>query len=173
MLRPAHGVLRRAPGCPAAGHMQTALAAAVPRLHRITGHRAFEDRPLAVHDRLEGAHTDGGGLLGQYFNPLTGKATKTHGNTITLGGLPCCAGCARRLLLSCASYVRCPPRNVHCSKPAYHLPAGARSDSYYEYLLKQWLLTGKQTDWLRERYVKAMKSVRSRRGGAAQVGCTT
>ena len=40
--------------------------------------------------------------------------------------------------------------------------AGARSDSYYEYLLKQWLLTGKQTDWLRERYVQAMKSVRSR-----------
>lgn len=41
-------------------------------------------------------------------------------------------------------------------------PAGARSDSYYEYLLKQWVLTGKKDGWLRERYVKAMHSVRSR-----------
>ena len=40
--------------------------------------------------------------------------------------------------------------------------AGARSDSYYEYLLKQWLLTGKTEDWLRERYVQAMQSVRGR-----------
>ena len=51
--------------------------------------------PLAVHDRLEGAHTDGGGLLGQFFNPLTGKAAKAHGHTITLGALhlvlPCYA----------------------------------------------------------------------------------
>lgn len=42
------------------------------------------------------------------------------------------------------------------------VPAGARSDSYYEYLLKQWLLTGKSEDWLRNRYIQAMQSVRSR-----------
>ena len=42
------------------------------------------------------------------------------------------------------------------------LPAGARSDSYYEYLLKQWLLTGKTQGWLRERYVLAMRGVRTR-----------
>ena len=61
-----------------------------------------------------------------------------------------------------ASCVRCLPQDTHRFKTGFHLSAGARSDSYYEYLLKQWLLTGKQTDWLRERYVKAMKSVRSR-----------
>ncbi len=44
------------------------------------------------------------------------------------------------------------------------MAAGARSDSYYEYLLKQWLLTGKSEGWLRERYIQAMQSVRSRWG---------
>ena len=49
--------------------------------------------------------------------------------------------------------------------PANGLPAaGARSDSYYEYLLKQWLLTGKSEGWLLERYVQAMQGVRSRCG---------
>ncbi|CAJ0575598.1 unnamed protein product, partial [Mesorhabditis spiculigera] len=36
---------------------------------------------------------------------------------------------------------------------------GARSDSYYEYLLKQWLQTGKKTQWLIDDYVKAMSSM--------------
>ena len=53
---------------------------------RLTGHAPFERVPLAVHERLEGAAADGGGLLGQFFSPLTGKAHKTHGHTITLGG---------------------------------------------------------------------------------------
>lgn len=92
-------------------------------LARITGHAAFERAPLAVHEQLKGHVAVGGGLLGQYFNPMTGKATHKHGATITLG---------------------------------------ARSDSYYEYLLKQWLLTGKSEDWLRNRYIQAMQSVRSR-----------
>ncbi|KAL4430639.1 hypothetical protein ABPG75_005895 [Micractinium tetrahymenae] len=91
-------------------------------LARITGHAAFEEVPLKVHDLLEAHATSAGGLLGQFFNPLTGKAHKEHRGTITLG---------------------------------------ARSDSYYEYL-KQWLLTGKSEGWLRERYVQAMRSVRSR-----------
>jgi hypothetical protein len=42
------------------------------------------------------------------------------------------------------------------------VPAGACSDSHYEYLLKQWLLTGKTEDWLRQRYIRAMQSVRAR-----------
>lgn len=49
-----------------------------------------------------------------------------------------------------------PPHRTPPTQP------GARSDSYYEYLLKQWLLTGKSDGWLRERYVQAMRSVRSR-----------
>lgn len=32
---------------------------------RITGHSPFEAVPLSVHERLEKAHNDGGGLLGQ------------------------------------------------------------------------------------------------------------
>ncbi|GAU95332.1 hypothetical protein RvY_06966 [Ramazzottius varieornatus] len=33
---------------------------------------------------------------------------------------------------------------------------GARGDSYYEYLLKQWLQDGKRSDWLRDDYVQAI-----------------
>uniref|UniRef100_A0A915CMC8 alpha-1,2-Mannosidase n=1 Tax=Ditylenchus dipsaci TaxID=166011 RepID=A0A915CMC8_9BILA len=36
---------------------------------------------------------------------------------------------------------------------------GARSDSYYEYLLKQWLQTGKTIDWLIEDYKQAISSM--------------
>lgn len=53
----------------------------------ITGHAPFELTPLAVHERLSGAHAAGGGLLGQFFSPLTGKAHKAQGQTITLGAL--------------------------------------------------------------------------------------
>ena len=60
-----------------------------------------------------------------------------------------------------------PPPTLAHSPCLYSLcllgaPAGARADSYYEYLLKQWLLTGRTEDWLRERYVQAMQSVRER-----------
>uniref|UniRef100_A0A8R1I3B3 alpha-1,2-Mannosidase n=1 Tax=Caenorhabditis japonica TaxID=281687 RepID=A0A8R1I3B3_CAEJA len=36
---------------------------------------------------------------------------------------------------------------------------GARSDSYYEYLFKQWIQTGKSIDWLKEDYGKAMTAM--------------
>jgi mannosyl-oligosaccharide alpha-1,2-mannosidase len=36
---------------------------------------------------------------------------------------------------------------------------GARGDSYYEYLLKQWLQTGKTVDWLADDYRRAMDSM--------------
>ncbi|CAI2356808.1 unnamed protein product [Caenorhabditis sp. 36 PRJEB53466] len=36
---------------------------------------------------------------------------------------------------------------------------GARADSYYEYLYKQWIQTGKTIDWLKEDYGKAMKAM--------------
>ena len=37
---------------------------------------------------------------------------------------------------------------------------GARGDSYYEYLLKQWLQTGKRNDMFRDDFLEAMKGVR-------------
>lgn len=37
---------------------------------------------------------------------------------------------------------------------------GARGDSYYEYLLKQWLLTGKRETWLRDMYVESVRGIR-------------
>ena len=37
---------------------------------------------------------------------------------------------------------------------------GARGDSYYEYLLKQWLQDGKRLDWLRSDYVDAMSGAK-------------
>ncbi|XP_074654661.1 endoplasmic reticulum mannosyl-oligosaccharide 1,2-alpha-mannosidase-like isoform X2 [Tubulanus polymorphus] len=40
------------------------------------------------------------------------------------------------------------------------LTLGARADSYYEYLLKQWIQTGKTIDWLKEDYLQAIEGVR-------------
>ncbi|MFH4979502.1 hypothetical protein AB6A40_006211 [Gnathostoma spinigerum] len=37
---------------------------------------------------------------------------------------------------------------------------GARADSYYEYLLKQWLQTGKTIDWLKEDYMNAIDATK-------------
>lgn len=39
---------------------------------------------------------------------------------------------------------------------------GARGDSYYEYLLKQWLQTGRTLDYLRDDYLAAMQGVQER-----------
>lgn len=39
------------------------------------------------------------------------------------------------------------------------LTLGARADSYYEYLLKQWLQTGKTIDWLKEDYLAAVQGI--------------
>ncbi|KAL3094373.1 hypothetical protein niasHS_004699 [Heterodera schachtii] len=39
---------------------------------------------------------------------------------------------------------------------------GARADSYYEYLLKQWLQTGKTVDWLIDDYKNAIDSMHTR-----------
>ncbi|VDD75134.1 unnamed protein product [Mesocestoides corti] len=36
---------------------------------------------------------------------------------------------------------------------------GARGDSYYEYLLKVWVQTGKKSDWLRNQYLDAVRGV--------------
>lgn len=43
-----------------------------------------------------------------------------------------------------------------------YIMLGARTDSYYEYLLKQWIFTGKQDDLLKERYIHAMQSIRKK-----------
>lgn len=37
---------------------------------------------------------------------------------------------------------------------------GARADSYYEYLLKQWLQTGKTVDWLRQDFLESMDGLK-------------
>ncbi|CAK5072529.1 unnamed protein product [Meloidogyne enterolobii] len=42
------------------------------------------------------------------------------------------------------------------------LTFGARADSYYEYLLKQWLQTGKTIDWLEKDYRRAMDSMQNK-----------
>lgn len=41
-----------------------------------------------------------------------------------------------------------------------YIMLGARTDSYYEYLLKQWIFTGKSDALLKERYIHAMQSIR-------------
>ena len=38
---------------------------------------------------------------------------------------------------------------------------GARGDSYYEYLLKQWIQDGKSIDWLRSDYAEAITGAKS------------
>ncbi|KFM81796.1 Endoplasmic reticulum mannosyl-oligosaccharide 1,2-alpha-mannosidase, partial [Stegodyphus mimosarum] len=39
------------------------------------------------------------------------------------------------------------------------ITVGARSDSYYEYLLKQWIQTGRTIDWLKEDYIEAINGI--------------
>ena len=39
---------------------------------------------------------------------------------------------------------------------------GARGDSYYEYLLKQWIQTGKTQNYLRDDFLKAAADVSSK-----------
>jgi len=38
---------------------------------------------------------------------------------------------------------------------------GARGDSYYEYLLKQWLLTGKREEFYKQRYLEAVEGIKA------------
>lgn len=44
-----------------------------------------------MHELLEAHAVSAGGLLGQYFDPLTGKAHREHRSTITLGETCCIA----------------------------------------------------------------------------------
>ena len=53
---------------------------------------------------------------------------------------------------------------------------GASADSYYEYLLKQWIQTGKTQSWLRDDYLEAIAGMKkhlyrkSKPSGLAFVG---
>lgn len=42
-----------------------------------------------------------------------------------------------------------------------HITLGARGDSYYEYMLKQYLIGGKKDDKLLEMYTESMRGVRN------------
>lgn len=46
-------------------------------------------------------------------------------------------------------------------RPGSTITLGARGDSYYEYLLKQWLQSGKTENWLRDDFVDSMDGVMS------------
>ncbi|XP_015925664.1 endoplasmic reticulum mannosyl-oligosaccharide 1,2-alpha-mannosidase isoform X2 [Parasteatoda tepidariorum] len=39
------------------------------------------------------------------------------------------------------------------------ITVGARADSYYEYLLKQWIQTGQKISWLKEDYIEAIDGI--------------
>lgn len=45
-------------------------------------------------------------------------------------------------------------------RPGGTITMGARADSYYEYLLKQWIQTGKTIDWLKEDYLAALEGIK-------------
>ncbi|UMM41643.1 hypothetical protein L5515_017814 [Caenorhabditis briggsae] len=49
--------------------------------------------------------------------------------------------------------------NTGTFKKGATITFGARSDSYYEYLFKQWIQTGKTIDWLKDDYGKAMAAM--------------
>jgi len=54
--------------------------------------------------------------------------------------------------------------NANTGKLRYQttISLGARGDSYYEYLIKQWLQTGKTQDFLRDDFQTSMEGVRNR-----------
>ncbi|XP_014671533.1 PREDICTED: endoplasmic reticulum mannosyl-oligosaccharide 1,2-alpha-mannosidase-like [Priapulus caudatus] len=45
-------------------------------------------------------------------------------------------------------------------RSATTLTLGARADSYYEYLLKQWLQTGRKIDWLKDDFMEAVEGIK-------------
>ncbi|KAK6195259.1 hypothetical protein SNE40_000727 [Patella caerulea] len=47
-------------------------------------------------------------------------------------------------------------------RPSSTITLGARGDSYYEYLLKQWIQTGKKLDTSKDDYVQAMEGVKEK-----------
>ncbi|OQV17586.1 Endoplasmic reticulum mannosyl-oligosaccharide 1,2-alpha-mannosidase [Hypsibius exemplaris] len=46
-------------------------------------------------------------------------------------------------------------------RPSSTISFGARGDSYYEYLLKQWIQDGKRVDWLRSDFIEAMAGAKT------------
>jgi len=46
-------------------------------------------------------------------------------------------------------------------RPGTTITLGARSDSYYEYLLKQWLQTGKTINWLKQDYEESVNGIKN------------
>lgn len=42
-----------------------------------------------------------------------------------------------------------------------YLTVGALGDSFYEYLLKTWILNGKKDTWLRDMYDQAIQGIRN------------
>ncbi|GMT31446.1 hypothetical protein PFISCL1PPCAC_22743 [Pristionchus fissidentatus] len=64
-------------------------------------------------------------------------------------------GCAKHGGL-CDMYVNAKTGNF---KPSTTITFGARADSYYEYLLKQYLQTGKTVQWLLDDYSQSMASM--------------
>lgn len=60
-----------------------------------------------MHRLLEAHASSAGGLLGQYFDPQTGKAHKEHRSTITLGALRRCCQAERRAYRKCSGSLAC------------------------------------------------------------------
>ncbi|KAH9285847.1 Endoplasmic reticulum mannosyl-oligosaccharide 1,2-alpha-mannosidase [Echinococcus granulosus] len=58
------------------------------------------------------------------------------------------------------------PIEINMYRPAHSsvgtITLGARGDSYYEYLLKVWVQTGKVSEWLRNEYITAVGGVKER-----------
>ncbi|KAL3314577.1 Endoplasmic reticulum mannosyl-oligosaccharide 1,2-alpha-mannosidase [Cichlidogyrus casuarinus] len=52
--------------------------------------------------------------------------------------------------------------------PSSPITLGARGDSYYEYLLKVWVQTGKQSDLLKNAYIDAISEIMTRMSGRSQ-----
>ncbi|KAE8893950.1 hypothetical protein PF005_g9587 [Phytophthora fragariae] len=51
--------------------------------------------------------------------------------------------------------------NTMVAQPGSVISVGALGDSYYEYLLKQWLLSGKKDDQMRDMYVTAVAGIQA------------
>ncbi|CAB3406028.1 unnamed protein product [Caenorhabditis bovis] len=49
--------------------------------------------------------------------------------------------------------------NIHTNSLDTTITMGARADSYYEYLIKQWIQTGKTIPWLKDDFLRTMLSM--------------
>ncbi|UYV62933.1 MAN1B1 [Cordylochernes scorpioides] len=151
--------------------------------YHLSGHRVFLDKAVDLADRLlPGFHTTSGIPLSD-VNLLTHNAHAPSWSQDSSVSEVATIQLEFRALSRLTGDPKYEEAVMHVSKLIHDLPKkdglvpmfintdsglfrptatitlGARADSYYEYLLKQWIQTGKTIDWLKDDFLEAMEGM--------------